>query len=145
MAALCDRMLIRRVLANLVENAVQAAEAAGRAPAVRLGIAEAEHSAQLLVDDNGPGVPEEARERIFDPYVTTKEHGTGLGLAIVRKIVLDHGGDVRVAPEPSPLGGARFVVTLPVLPDPARGPSEGPRSGSSAPPRATPGVRRASP
>ena len=45
--------------------------------------------------------------------MTTKEHGTGLGLPIVRKIVLDHGGDVRVAPDPSPLGGARFVVTLP--------------------------------
>jgi len=58
-------------------------------------------------------VPEDARERIFDPYVTTKENGTGLGLAIVRKIVLDHGGDVHVDDQASPLGGARFVVTLP--------------------------------
>ena len=55
-----------------------------------------ERGARLAVDDNGPGVPAEARERIFDPYVTTKENGTGLGLAIVRKIVLDHGGDVHV-------------------------------------------------
>jgi nitrogen fixation/metabolism regulation signal transduction histidine kinase len=133
-AALCDKMLIRRVLANLVENAVQAAEAAGRAPAVRIAVARADHAASLFVDDNGPGVAEEARERIFDPYVTTKEHGTGLGLAIVRKIMLDHGGDVRVAPEASPLGGARFVVTLPVL-----------GSESSDPPRPTPPVRRASP
>jgi two-component system nitrogen regulation sensor histidine kinase NtrY len=133
--ALCDRMLIRRVLANLVENAVQAAEAAARAPLVRIAIAEGENAACLFVDDNGPGVGAEARERIFDPYVTTKEHGTGLGLAIVRKIMLDHGGDVRVAPDPSPLGGARFIVTLPA----SRG------SGQSAPPRATPGVRRTSP
>ncbi len=123
-------MLIRRVLANLVENAVQAAEAAARTPLVRIAIAEGENAACLFVDDNGPGVAAEARERIFDPYVTTKEHGTGLGLAIVRKILFDHGGDVRVAPEPSPLGGARFVVTLPV----SRGPAEGPRS----PPRRTP-------
>jgi C4-dicarboxylate-specific signal transduction histidine kinase len=99
---------------------------------VRIALAEGESAASLFVDDNGPGVAADARERIFDPYVTTKEHGTGLGLAIVRKIMLDHGGDVRVAETPSPLGGARFVVTLPV-------------SSPSAPPRATPGVRRASP
>jgi two-component system, NtrC family, nitrogen regulation sensor histidine kinase NtrY len=131
-AALCDRMLIRRVLANLVENAVQAAEAVGRPPAVRISLASGESSVSLLIDDNGPGIAADARERIFDPYMTTKEHGTGLGLAIVRKIVLDHGGDVRVADTPSPLGGARFVVTLPAV-------------ASSAPPRATPGVRRTSP
>jgi nitrogen fixation/metabolism regulation signal transduction histidine kinase len=133
-AALCDRMLIRRVLANLVENAMQAAEAAGRVPAVRISLANGESSASLVVDDNGPGVAEESRERIFDPYMTTKEHGTGLGLAIVRKIVLDHGGDVRVAETPSPLGGARFLVTLPVA-----------RSASSDPPGATPDLRRPSP
>ena len=133
--ALCDRMLIRRVLANLVENAVQAAESTGRAPTVRIALAEGESAASLFVDDNGPGVAADARERIFDPYMTTKEHGTGLGLAIVRKIMLDHGGDVRVAETPSPLGGARFIVTLPVVPE----------SSPTAPPRATPGIRRASP
>ena len=58
------------------------------------------------------------------------------GLAIVRKIMLDHGGDVRVAEAPSPLGGARFIVTLPVV--------HAAGSPPSAPPRATPGVRRAS-
>ncbi len=130
-------MLIRRVLANLVENAIQAAEAAGRQPMVRIALAEGDSAASLFVDDNGPGVAGDARERIFDPYMTTKEHGTGLGLAIVRKIVLDHGGDVRVAEAPSPLGGARFVVTLPVV--------RAAGSPPTAPPRATPGVRRASP
>jgi len=113
--ALCDRMLLRNVLANLVENAVQAAEATGRKPEIRIAVTEspADRGARLTVDDNGPGVPADARERIFDPYVTSKEHGTGLGLAIVRKIVLDHGGDIRVDDQASPLGGARFVVTLP--------------------------------
>jgi nitrogen fixation/metabolism regulation signal transduction histidine kinase len=113
--AVCDRMLIRRVLANLVENGIQAAEEAGRTPRVRVGVEpdDGRRAARVVIDDNGPGVPAESRERVFDPYVTTKEHGTGLGLAIVRKIVLDHGGDVRVADEPSPLGGARLVVTLP--------------------------------
>jgi signal transduction histidine kinase len=135
--ALCDRMLIRRVLANLVENGVQAAEAAGRQPKVQIALSEGDSAASLFVDDNGPGVAADARERIFDPYMTTKEHGTGLGLAIVRKIMLDHGGDVRVAETPSPLGGARFVVTLPVV--------RAAGSPASAPPRVTPGVRRASP
>jgi signal transduction histidine kinase len=125
--ALCDRMLLRNVLANLVENAVQAAEAAGRKPEIRVAVAEsvADRGARLTVDDNGPGVPEDARERIFDPYVTTKANGTGLGLAIVRKIVIDHGGDVHVDGQASPLGGARFVVTLPTV-DGAR--ATGPRA-----------------
>jgi two-component system, NtrC family, nitrogen regulation sensor histidine kinase NtrY len=111
--AMCDRMLIRRVLANLVENAIHAAAEASREPRVRIGVRRRDGAAILTVDDNGPGVSAEARERIFDPYVTTKEHGTGLGLAIVRKVVLDHGGDVRVAEQPSPLGGARLEVELP--------------------------------
>ena len=137
--ALCDKMLLRRVLANLVENAVQAAEAAHREPAVRIEVAEeikdGQSTACLFVDDNGPGVAAEQRERIFDPYVTTKEHGTGLGLAIVRKIILDHGGDVRASAVPGPLGGARFIVSLPVVPG----------AESADRPRATPGARRTFP
>jgi len=117
-----------------VTLAVQAAAAAGKRPVVRLGVAldASGRVACLTVDDNGPGVELSSRERIFDPYVTTKEHGTGLGLAIVRKIVLDHGGDIRLVDAPPPLGGARFVVTLPAVPGVE----------SAAPPRATPGVRR---
>ncbi|HVR62316.1 MAG TPA: ATP-binding protein [Polyangia bacterium] len=113
--ALCDRMLIRRVLTNLVENAVQAAEGAGCAPQIvlRVGADRERHMAEILVDDNGPGIPPAERERIFDPYVTTKEHGTGLGLAIVRKVVIDHGGDVSAAQAPPPLSGARLRVLLP--------------------------------
>ncbi len=114
--SMCDKMLIRRVLANLVENAVHAAAEASRQPQVNIGARTRNGAAVLTVDDNGPGVPADARERIFDPYMTTKEHGTGLGLAIVRKIVLDHGGDVQVAREKSPLGGARLEVTLPTAP-----------------------------
>jgi two-component system, NtrC family, nitrogen regulation sensor histidine kinase NtrY len=113
--ALCDRMLIRRVLANLVENAIHAAEGAGRTPQVVLSIAldPLRSGASLIIDDNGPGIPARERERIFDPYVTSKDHGTGLGLAIVRKIVLDHGGDVHASAAPAPLAGARLTVTLP--------------------------------
>jgi signal transduction histidine kinase len=121
--ALCDRMLIRRVLTNLVENAVQAAEGSGRVPEVRVEVHASSETVggggpgpgrvEIVVDDNGPGVPPGARDRIFDPYVTTKENGTGLGLAIVRKIVIDHGGDVTVSDAPAPLNGARFRVAIP--------------------------------
>jgi nitrogen fixation/metabolism regulation signal transduction histidine kinase len=118
--ALCDRMLIRRVLANLVENAVQAAEGAGRTPEIAISIAADAlgASARIVIDDNGPGVAATDRERIFDPYVTTKEHGTGLGLAIVRKILLDHGGDVSAGAAAPSLGGARFTVTIPAARSP---------------------------
>ena len=68
--------------------------------------------AVLQVDDNGPGVPAEDRDHIFDPYYTTKTDGTGLGLAIVKKSVLEHGGTVSC--EVSPLGGARFTIRLPL-------------------------------
>jgi two-component system nitrogen regulation sensor histidine kinase NtrY len=110
-----DKLLFRRVIANLVENAMQAARGAGKQPEVRLGVEpRADRGrAAIIVDDNGPGVPPADRQRIFDPYVTHREGGTGLGLAIVRKIVIDHGGDVVVQEAPPPLGGARFVVEIP--------------------------------
>jgi two-component system nitrogen regulation sensor histidine kinase NtrY len=109
--ALCDKILFRRVIANLVENALQAARGAGKTPEVRLSVEARGKRAALIVDDNGPGVAAGERQRIFDPYVTHKEGGTGLGLAIVRKIVIDHGGDVTVGDAPA--GGARFVVEIP--------------------------------
>jgi two-component system nitrogen regulation sensor histidine kinase NtrY len=111
-----DKLLFRRVLANLVENAMQAARGAGKEPEVRLSVEPraGRQRAAIIVDDNGPGVPPADRQHIFDPYVTHREGGTGLGLAIVRKIVIDHGGDVVVQEAPAPLGGARFVVEIPI-------------------------------
>jgi signal transduction histidine kinase len=67
----------------------------------------------LDVEDNGPGIPLELRETVFDPYVTTKDDGTGLGLSIVKKVVIEHGGTIRAGQ--SDLGGARLRVRLPVL------------------------------
>jgi nitrogen fixation/metabolism regulation signal transduction histidine kinase len=114
-SAPCDKLLFRRVIANLVENALQAASGAGREPQVVIRVErrpERERVA-ILVDDNGPGVPLAERQRVFDPYVTFRPGGTGLGLAIVRKIAIDHGGDVSAGEAPAPLKGARFVVELP--------------------------------
>jgi nitrogen fixation/metabolism regulation signal transduction histidine kinase len=106
-----DRTLMRRVLANLVENAVQAARP-GKAH-VHLGVSRSVGRALLTVADEGPGIPPELRGRIFDPYFTTRSEGTGLGLAIVKKIVLQHGGEIEVGEQPG--GGARFAITLPLL------------------------------
>jgi nitrogen fixation/metabolism regulation signal transduction histidine kinase len=112
--ALCDRTLFRRVVANLVENAMQAAQSVGKTPRIRIHteLRPSRQRAAIFFDDNGPGVPHAHREHIFDPYVTHREGGTGLGLAIVRKIVIDHGGDITVLDAPG--GGARFVVELPI-------------------------------
>jgi len=103
-----DRMLLKRALVNLVDNAREAG-----AKHVRVAWSEAAGGARVVVDDDGPGVPADVAGRIFDPYVTTKDHGTGLGLAIVKKTLLEHGGDVVLDQTRSPLGGARFVLTIP--------------------------------
>jgi nitrogen fixation/metabolism regulation signal transduction histidine kinase len=109
---MCDRTLFRRVIANLVENALQAAQGAGRVPVIRIAVEARLGRAVVAVADNGPGVSPADRQHIFDPYVTHRAGGTGLGLAIVRKIVIDHGGDVSVGT--SEAGGALFAVELPL-------------------------------
>jgi len=108
-----DRALMRRVLANLVRNAIDASRPA-RAR-VHLGIARARDRAVLTVADEGPGIPQELRERVFDPYFTTRHDGTGLGLAIVKKIVLQHGGEIFAGARPD--GGASFTIALPLQAD----------------------------
>ncbi|MBI4512313.1 MAG: HAMP domain-containing protein [Deltaproteobacteria bacterium] len=102
-----DRQLLRRVIVNLVENAREAG-----AKEVVVAWHRAPDHACLLVDDDGPGVPSHLRDRLFDPYVTTKGQGTGLGLAIAKKTILDHGGEIALSSAASPLGGARFEIKL---------------------------------
>jgi len=111
-----DKLLLKRVLANLVENGMHAGQEAGKPGnvVVTWSALPADDTVQITVDDEGKGVTEANREKIFEPYVTTKETGTGLGLAIARKIAIEHGGDLSLAPERAPTGGARFVVSLPL-------------------------------
>ncbi|MEI7894350.1 MAG: ATP-binding protein, partial [Myxococcales bacterium] len=108
-----DRQMLRRVVVNLVRNSVQAIrDANGASKRVVVRAAAEQEGAVLVVEDSGPGVPEGMRERIFDPYFTTKADGTGLGLAIVKKIVVEHGGSIEVGVS-NRLGGACVVVRLP--------------------------------
>jgi len=117
-----DKLLLKRVLANLVENAIHAGQEAGTPGGVAISwTADPERDmVTITVDDHGNGVPDANRESIFEPYVTTKTTGTGLGLAIARKLAIEHGGDLALAAERAPTGGARFIVSLPLRgPDPA--------------------------
>lgn len=113
-----DNVLMRRVMVNLLQNAVDAMRGMKKDPSgsLRVETRQLSHTQlAIYVEDDGEGVPEANQARLFDPYFTTKEDGTGLGLAIVRKIVIDHGGDIRVI---SPLEdrekGTRFEILLPI-------------------------------
>ena len=104
-----DAQRLEEVLANLISNAL---EAVGSGARVELCARRSDDGGvTITVDDAGPGIPEEKRESIFKPFVTTKPRGTGLGLAICRKIVEEHGGTITA--ERSPAGGARFVLRFP--------------------------------
>jgi PAS domain S-box-containing protein len=106
-----DPTLMRQVLRNLVQNAVEAMPDGGR---VRLAVAPspaAPDSVEVLVSDTGIGIPAEHHDRIFAPFFTLKARGHGLGLALVRKIVTAHGGHIAV--QSTPGAGTTFCLTMP--------------------------------
>ena len=105
-----DGPQIKRVIINLVDNAIAAL---GEKGSIEIGTVfdPASRRATLTVADSGPGVPPASRETIFAPNFSTKKKGSGLGLAIARRIVEDHGGEIRV--EDNVPRGARFVIELP--------------------------------
>lgn len=120
-----DDHQLRQVFTNLVANALEALDGQGRvqvrvmtiAPPAWLASEATPSSAALQIDieDDGPGVPESIRERIFSPFFTTKPRGSGLGLAIVRKIVNAHGGRIELRQGQHGTGTC-FRVGLPVQP-----------------------------
>ncbi len=103
-----DPDLVCQVLLGLLSNGAEAAGAGGE---VRLEARAVDGRVELSVADSGPGVPSDLRDRVFDPFFTTRPRGTGLGLAVARQIVEAHGGQIAVGD--GPRGGARFVVRLP--------------------------------
>jgi two-component system nitrogen regulation sensor histidine kinase NtrY len=113
-----DREQMRRVLTNLIDNAVAAlGEEEGEGPVGGVVELRTVHDApletvRLEVADTGAGIRPEDRRRIFEPYFSTKRHGTGLGLAIVSRIVADHRGYIRV--HDNRPRGTRVIVELPV-------------------------------
>jgi len=108
-----DRRLLARAVGNLLRNAQKYA-----AQRVKLTAGRESGCIMIAVDDDGPGIPPDERERVFEPFYRLDRSrdratgGFGLGLSIAHKAVLLHGGTLHV--EASPLGGARFVITLPL-------------------------------
>ena len=110
-----DELLLRKAFSNLIVNAIESFAGADVMDAeVRVALDEAEGVAVITVCDNGPGVGEADRDRIFTPFYTGKPTGTGLGLSVVQKIVVSHNGTVELEETAE---GASFVVRLPLSSD----------------------------
>jgi len=109
-----DRLL--QLLLNLIENAIRHSPPGG---SIAIGAAAHDGRAELWVDDEGLGIPEEERELVFSPFYrsprdrSSRDGGSGLGLAIARSIAVAHGGTL--VAESSPSGGARLVARIPLL------------------------------
>ncbi len=111
-----DEGQLRQALLNLLRNAGEAvAEVGSGRVRVYTRRGGEPGTAEVVVQDDGPGIVEELAAKIFDPFFSTKEGGTGLGLALTHQIIRDHGGSIRVESQPG--HGAAFIVALPVAGD----------------------------
>ncbi len=109
---MADPALLRQVLHNLIQNALDAL-AGINAPRIMIETKVVEDTIHLVIEDNGSGIKDDVKTRIFEPYITTKPKGTGLGLAIVKKIIEEHGG--RVSVTNAEHKGACVEIALPIL------------------------------
>lgn len=112
-----DERLLGQAFGNLVKNASEAIvgmpedmEVVGQ---IKLSVKHSEDMLRIVINDNGPGFPEEYRERLLEPYVTTRDRGTGLGLAIVNRVIIDHGGSITLMRRPDGQRGAHVRIALP--------------------------------
>ncbi|WP_437926749.1 ATP-binding protein [Sorangium sp. So ce291] len=106
-----DPLRIRQVVVNLVTNAREATSGTSEGDEIIVRGRQQDDGYRIEILDRGAGIPEEARERLFEPFFTTRRDGTGLGLAVCYGLVTAHGGTIRA--EPRPGGGSQFVIDLP--------------------------------
>jgi two-component system, NtrC family, nitrogen regulation sensor histidine kinase NtrY len=114
---ICDRRQVSQVLTNILKNSAEAIEGREVSPGqtlppgeITLSLRDDDATVRIIVDDNGKGLPKEGRERLTEPYMTTRSKGTGLGLAIVKKIMEDHGGYLALDDREG--GGARISLVF---------------------------------
>ena len=107
-----DAALIEEMALNILNNAAEAMKTmeAGKKIVVTSNLAD--ERIILTFSDSGPGIAPDVKDKIFDPYFTTKSDGTGIGLSLSHRIVTDHGGSLTVAD--SNLGGAEFRIIIPI-------------------------------
>jgi two-component system sensor histidine kinase HydH len=105
-----DRIKLRQALRNLIANALQAQPRGGR---VHVELARDGDDLVAAVQDAGPGIAPALRQRVLEPFFTTRAEGTGLGLALVQRIAELHGGRVEISSQPSPFGGAEVRLRIP--------------------------------
>jgi len=115
-----DARLMGQALGNVIKNAAEAIDAADRSAGepgvIRIRAIQSRGFIAVDVIDNGKGLPRENRQRLLEPYMTTREKGTGLGLAIVKKIVEDHGGRLELHDAPADFHGGRGAMIRMILP-----------------------------
>jgi signal transduction histidine kinase len=106
-----DSQMIEQVILNLISNAAEAMK--DMKGEKRIGVATYAEKGRVFVtvSDSGPGVTGDQKDRIFDPFYSTKENSSGIGLSISRRIISDHGGTIKV--DPGRWGGAQFSISLP--------------------------------
>ncbi len=114
-ACLIDPPLIEEVLLNLITNAADAMREMETDKKIEIAASETKDTILIKVSDSGPGVPFHLRDKIFDPFYTTKNDSSGIGLSISHRIVTDHGGSIDIGS--SKWGGAEFKVKIPIKQD----------------------------
>ena len=108
-----DRTQLIRVITNLVKNAIQAMPDEQQNPFVKVHVAKQQNQVIILVTDNGKGISEENKERIFEPKFTTKSSGMGLGLAIIKNIIENYNGTISFTSIPNT--ETTFKVEFPII------------------------------
>jgi two-component system nitrogen regulation sensor histidine kinase NtrY len=116
-----DERMLAQALTNLVKNASEAVERQVESGEIKAGsvaieVQQEDEEVQVTIRDNGPGFPVHDRDRVLEPYVTTRKNGVGLGLAIVSRIVEDHGGRIWLGDNEQSNTGARVDIRMPVEP-----------------------------
>lgn len=109
-----DGELVKQCVINCIKNSMEALEQQGTAGTIVLRTAFSPPFVSIAVEDDGPGIPEDIRPRIFNPFFSTKNQGSGLGLAMTKKIIEEMGGEVHLVSQEGQ--GATITLTLPALP-----------------------------